>query len=91
MNALLLGFLLQTGTVDAATAGRAAASSTLVDDEGVRHLPRLAMDGLMATGWGEGDDEDGTWLEIDLGKNHDVKEVSIWPGNLSEGKKSFKA
>ena len=90
MNALFLGLLLHTGTADAATAGRAAASSTLVDDEGVRHLPRLAMDGLMASGWGEGDSQEDTWLEIDLGKTQEIKEVSIWPGNLSEGKKSFK-
>ena len=90
MNALLLGLLLQTGAADAATAGRAVASSTFVDDEGVRHLPRLAMDGLMASGWGEGDSDSDTWLEIDLGKTHDVTEVSIWPGNLEEGKKSFK-
>ncbi|MEC7241370.1 MAG: hypothetical protein VXW32_09030 [Myxococcota bacterium] len=90
MNALLLGLLLQTGTADAATAGRAVASSTFVDDEGVRHLPRLAMDGLMASGWGEGESQDETWLEIDLGKTQAIREVSIWPGNLSEGKKSFK-
>jgi len=92
MNALLLGILLSSGAADAATAGRAVASSTLVDDEGTRHLPRRAMDGLLSSGWGEGDSGSGAdaWLEVDLGKFHTVREVSIWPGNLAEGQKSFK-
>lgn len=92
MNAILLGLLLSTGAADAATAGRAVASSTLVDDDGTRHLPRRAMDGLLASGWAEGESGSGaeSWLEIDLGKTQSITEVSIWPGNLSQGKKSFK-
>ena len=92
MNAILLGLLLSTGSADAATAGRATASSTLVDDQGTRHLPRWAMDGLLGTAWAEGDSGSGanSWLVVDLGKTHDIKEVSIWPGNLKEGAKSFK-
>lgn len=92
MNAILLGLLLFTGAADAATAGRAVASSTLVDDDGTRHLPRRAMDGLLATGWAEGVSGSGAgaWLEIDLGKTQAISEISVWPGNLSQGKKSFK-
>ena len=92
MNAILLALFLSSGAADAATAGRAVASSTLVDEDGTRHLPRRAMDGLLSTGWAEGERGSGasSWIEIDLGKIHEVKEVSIWPGNLSQGQKSFK-
>jgi hypothetical protein len=92
MNAILLALFLSSGVANAATAGRAVASSTLVDEDGTRHLPRRAMDGLLSTGWAEGEKGAGAsaWLEVDLGKTHAIKEVSIWPGNLSQGKKSFK-
>ncbi len=78
----------------ALAAGRTTASSTLTDpeDKKIRHTSELAADGLFKTGWGEGEEGygEGAWLELDFGKVREVREVNVWPGNLSEGKKSFR-
>ncbi len=90
MTSLLLLALLPTA--DAAVSGWIRASSTLVDSEGARHPAEAAVDGLLASGWGEGAEGygEGAWLEIDLGQLTEVQRLSIWPGNLSEGEKSFR-
>jgi hypothetical protein len=57
-----------------------------------KNYASTAVDGLLQTAWiedasGHGKDE---WLELDLGKNIEIKEVSIWPGNLTEGIKTYR-
>lgn len=91
---MLLLSLALLQPADAAVRGKASASSTLVDsdDKKIKYGPDKAVDGLFQTGWGE--DESGygagSWIEIDLGATRTVSEVNIWPGNLSQGKKSFR-
>ena len=92
MISLLPGLLLALAPVEAAVTGSASSSSNLRDDEGVRHVARRAMDGLLKTGWAEGEagSGDGQWIEINLGRLTEVQEVSIWPGNLVEGARSYR-
>jgi hypothetical protein len=67
-------------------------SSTLRDTEGVRHNADLAFDGLMKTGWAEGDEGygEGSWLELTLDSKTTLNTLSIWPGDLSEGARSHR-
>ena len=78
----------------AATNGKATASSvkTDTDDPKVKYTADKAVDGLLTQGWAEGASGygAGSWLELDLGQTIEVKEVNLWGGNLSEGKKSFR-
>ncbi len=76
---------------DAAPAARALASSEHQDDLG-EHAAEAAFDGLLASGWGEGEDGagKGAWLELDLRVPTAIETLSIWPGNLREGKKSYR-
>ncbi len=74
-----------------ALAAGPSASSELESDE--KEAPaELAFDGLLKTGWAEGElgSGEGQWLELDLGRATEVKTLTIWPGNLSEGAKSFR-
>lgn len=66
-------------------------SSELADDSG-KHPASYAFDGLLKTGWGEGaaGAGEGSWLELDLGRATDLRSVSIWPGDLSQGAKSYR-
>jgi len=86
--------LALSSPADAAVKGRVKASSYLVDpeDKTLRHTADKAVDGLLKSGWGESEDGygEGTWLEVDLGRTVEIREVSIWPGNLTEGKKSYR-
>lgn len=79
--------LLLAATALAAT----RASSELTNDSG-KHPAAAAVDGLLKTGWAEGvsGSSDGAWLELDLGKPTEMHTLSIWPGNLSEGDRSFR-
>lgn len=92
MSALFLALLAPHA--DAAVSGRATASSYLTDpeDKKVRYTANKAVDGLLKEGWGEGEDGygEGAWFQIDLGRTTEIREISIWPGNLAEGKKSFR-
>jgi hypothetical protein len=90
MTALVL--LALSGPADAAVSGWVRASSTLIDSDNQRHPAEKAVDGLLSSGWGEGADGygEGAWLDVDLGQLTEVNHVSIWPGNLSEGKKSYR-
>ena len=74
-----------------ALAAGAAASSVLTDDAG-KHPADLAFDGLLGTGWAEGEMGPGanSWVELDLGTETDIENVSFWPGNLAKGERTFK-
>jgi sugar lactone lactonase YvrE len=75
----------------AAMAGVPKASSELKNDKGKMPVD-LAFDGLLSTAWAEADKGpgEGQWVEIDLGKVMDLRGVSVWAGDLSEGERSFK-
>lgn len=61
-----------------------SASSEAAADDGTRRSAALAFDGLLSTGWAEGDlgDGVGAWLELRLPTPTDVSSVSIFPGWL---------
>ena len=67
-------------------------SSTLRDSDGVRHTADRAFDGLMKTGWAEGDAGygAGSWLELSLDRKTTLNSVSLWPGDLSQGARSHR-
>jgi len=75
----------------APVAAKASASSVHQDENG-KHPAEAAFDGLLASGWGEGQDGagKGSWLELDMRAAAEIKSLSLWPGNLSEGKKSYR-
>ena len=78
-----------------AHAASVSASSELKDPKDVknRHTADQAFDGLLTTGWAEGDPTgpgNGAWLQIKLDKPTEIREISVWPGNLAEGTKSIK-
>jgi len=79
------------GFSSVASAG-SAASSELKDGDGQRHPASNAFDGLLQTGWAEGEMGDGTeaWLELRFTRPTEVKSVSIWPGNMSKGTRSLR-
>jgi hypothetical protein len=92
MTSLILAATLMTQPALAAVRGSATASSTLVNQDRKRLEARNAMDGLLKTSWAESKEGqgEGAWLEINLGHVIDVTEISIWPGNLEQGAKSFR-
>lgn len=67
------------------------ASSELTNDSG-KHAASAAFDGLLKSGWAEGVPvtSEGAWLELDLGKATEMRTLSLWPGNLSNGARSFR-
>ncbi len=73
-----------------AMAASARSSSVLRDSDGKRHMADLAFDGLMQTSWAAGESGEGSWLELDLGRSIELKTVSLWPGDLSKGARSFR-
>ena len=91
VTSLILGLAL-LDPAQAAVSGWITASSTLTDDDNQRHAAERAVARLLGAGWGEGESGYGTgsWLDIDLGRATDFQTVSIWPGNLAQGKKSFR-
>jgi len=72
--------------------GGSAASSELKDADGQRHPASQAFDGLLQTGWAEGEMGDGTdsWLELRFARPTEVQSVSIWPGNMVKGKRTLR-
>ena len=95
MMVLRTRFFLALATLTlagAATAGTPKASSELKNDDGERYPVSLAFDGLLHTGWAEGEMGDGTgsWLELPLDGLTEVRSVSIWPGNMSLGERSLR-
>ncbi|MED5371956.1 MAG: hypothetical protein VX899_13140 [Myxococcota bacterium] len=91
---LLLGLLALSPIAQAAVSGSAKASSYKVDedDKKLKYDASKAVDGSFALGWAEDESGygEGSWLELDLGRTQEIKELNIWPGNLSEGKKSYR-
>lgn len=67
------------------------ASSELSNESG-KHPAAAAADGLLKSGWAEGVpvSSEGAWLELDLGKATEMTTLSLWPGNLAEGARSFR-
>lgn len=49
-------------------------------------------DGLLGSGWGDGavGHGAGSWVEVELGAATAMESVSIWPGNLSQGARSYR-
>lgn len=85
----MLSLLLASSLAFAA--GKATASSVKEESDGKR-VAELAFDGLLATGWAEGEVGYGEkcWLELDLGIPTPLTSVSLWPGNLADGAQSYK-
>ncbi|MBW1877104.1 MAG: hypothetical protein JRJ84_01945 [Deltaproteobacteria bacterium] len=93
MRATAIAFVLVClGTASMARADSVEASSELQEDDGTRHSADLVVDGLLSTGWAEGEEGNGagSWLELRLDRATDIVSVSVWPGNLSLGKRSVK-
>jgi len=74
-----------------ALAAGPVASSTLDGADGKLH-PTFAFDGLLQTGWAEGAPGYGeeSWIELDTGRSTELFSLSIWPGNLAQGAKSYR-
>ncbi len=92
MRRLLFPVLTGACFVSVAHAASVRASSELVDGEGVRHPAESAFDGLLTTGWSEGvaGVGEGSWIEIRFDRPVDVKNISLWPGDLTRGTRSLK-
>jgi len=67
------------------------ASSQLRKDD-VSHSAAAAFDGLMRTSWAEDASGygEGSWLEFDLPKATEITSISIWPGNLAQGTRTYR-
>lgn len=76
----------------ASAAAASVTASSTADTEAGRMPASLAVDGLLSTGWAEGasGDGDGEWLELDLGRSTKLTSISIWPGDMKQGKRSFR-
>lgn len=75
-----------------ASAAAPKASSELKDGDGTKYTADKAFDGLLKTGWAEAESGagNGAWLELKLDRATDFSEVSVWPGNLSQGSRSVR-
>ncbi len=73
----------------AIAAGPAASSFKEASDGDLK--PALAFDGLLQTAWSEGAAGygEGEWLELDHGRSTEMKSLSIWPGNMTQGSDSY--
>jgi len=73
-----------------AQAASVRASSELRDDKG-SHSAAKAFDGLFTEGWAESAaGTSGGWIELDLGRSTRVTNLTVWPGNLSKGARSYR-
>jgi hypothetical protein len=82
---------LTLSILSAQAAATVKASSTLKGVDGT-FPAALAFDGLLKTGWAEGvaGSGEGQWLELDLGTATAIQTISVWPGNIKDGDRSFK-
>ncbi len=82
-----LGALIFSSTSEAGV----RASSSLQNTDG-RHLASNLVDGSLVSGWAEAQEGygEGSWVEVDLGRTTSLTSISIWPGNLTTGKRSFR-
>jgi hypothetical protein len=76
-------FVLWLGAAHAASAP-ISASSEASGTDGSKRTAGLAFDGLLSTGWAEGDlgDGAGAWLEVRFAQPTDLATISIFPGYL---------
>ncbi len=89
---MLQPLLLAASLLGPAFAGTVSASSTGETEAG-RHPAALAADGLLTTGWAAASapgEDSVQWLELDLGSPTQLTSVSIWGGNIAQGKRSFR-
>ncbi|NCG21718.1 MAG: hypothetical protein GWP91_22100 [Rhodobacterales bacterium] len=58
------------------------ASSSFPPEEGASYEPTKIKDGKAGSSWVEGDSGSGlgSWIELDLGGAHTVKEIKVWAG-----------
>jgi hypothetical protein len=75
-----------------AYAGTIKASSEGVDAAGNKFPAAQAFDGLLTTGWAEGDvgGGKGSWIEVKFDRPVDVYEISIWPGKVELAERSLR-
>lgn len=68
------------------------ASSEGADAAGTAFPASQAFDGLLTTGWAEGDTGagKGAWIEVKFDRPIDVYSVSIWPGKLDLAERSLR-
>ena len=72
-----------------AQAAGVRASSELRDESGT-HSAAKAFDGLFSEGWAESQEGTTGWLELDLGRSTRITNLTIWPGNLVKGERSYR-
>ena len=82
--------MLTTLTVLSSMALAAGPSSSgiLTDGDG-KHSALQSFDGLLRKGWGVSGLDEAPWIQLDLGRKSTIDSVSIWPGNLKNGERSF--
>ncbi len=82
-------FLL-LGLPSLAWAGGVKASSAAKPEDGATFTAESAFDGLLSTAWAEGDlgEGNGSWVEVTFDRAVDVTTVTLWPGNISTGRRS---
>lgn len=82
-------WLVLAASLSAVAAPRASSELTRED---VRYRAANAFDGLLSTSWAEGDSGsgEGAWIEVDLGRTTQLTNVTVWPGNLAQGKRSHR-
>lgn len=75
-----------------ALAGAVSASSELPANDSGRHGASAAFDGLLSTAWAEGEMGvgEGSWIELRLDSVTEIRSISVWPGDLSNGERSLK-
>ncbi|MFK7929663.1 MAG: hypothetical protein AB8H79_15835 [Myxococcota bacterium] len=91
----LAALFIATSAVLASSPALAAtpkASTELRQDDGTRFPASQAFDGMLTTGWAEGEAGmgDGSWIELPFDRPVDVKTISLWPGNLAKGRRSLR-
>ncbi|MBA2320028.1 MAG: hypothetical protein H0V89_02635 [Deltaproteobacteria bacterium] len=90
MHELLLALCLTATPASAASPVKA--SSEGADASGNGFPASQAFDGLLTTGWAEGDvgGGKGSWIELKFDRPVDVYSVSIWPGKMDFAERSLR-
>ena len=79
---LLLSLILSTAFA------RTTGPKPISNDEG-KHPVTNAVDGSLSTSFATKKTDD-VWLQLRLDKKTDIKTLSIWPGDVSNGERSFR-
>jgi hypothetical protein len=74
------------------TALAAPRASSQLRKDGETFAASRAFDGLLQTSWAESAAGygGGSWIEFDLPRTTDITSISIWPGDLSQGTRSYR-